>query len=152
MCIAPAADLFHATEPNMKIIAGGLALLLVCVAAGPAHAQQLPDARPEGVERQIEDIVQRSGILAALETLVTASSPELERTMEQVAGTLELLASRIAGDPELRASAARASRGLADVAEDVVVEQAVVLREALRTAADRIEDLSVPHSTHDPRR
>jgi hypothetical protein len=136
----------------MKVITGGLALLLVCVAAAPALGQQTPDPRPDGVERQIEDIVQRSGLLAALESLVTASSPELERTMEQVAGTLELLASRIAGDAELRASAARASRSLADVAEEVVVEQSVVLREALRTAADRIEDLSVPQTTRDPRR
>jgi hypothetical protein len=136
----------------MKIITGGLALLLVCVAAGPALGQQIPGPRPDGVERQIEDIVQRSGLLAALESLVTASSPELERTAEQVAGTLELLASRIAGDAELRTSAARASRSLADVAEEVVVEQTIVLREALRTAADRIEGLSVPSGTSDPDR
>jgi hypothetical protein len=126
----------------MKYAVATFALLLVLAAAAPAAAQQPPATRAETVRVEIEEIVERSGVIAALEALAEAIAPELERTVEQLTGTLDALATRVANDPELRASAVRAARGGVEVAEAVVVEQTTVLQEALRALAERLEELA----------
>jgi hypothetical protein len=121
----------------MKQVMAGAAALLVLAMGNPAAAQQTP--KPAEPHASVEQAVEASGLVPALEALAAAAAPELERTMEQLTTTFNVLATRIAEDAELRASAARAARGLAEVAESAVVEHAVTLQEALRALADRIE-------------
>jgi hypothetical protein len=125
----------------MKQFTGGLAVaLFLLIPARPAAAQQPPAVdRGAGVRAEIEEIVERSGIVAALEALATAVAPELERTAEQLTATMSALVSRVANDPELRSAAVRAARSGVDVAETVVVEQTSALQEALRVLAERLE-------------
>jgi hypothetical protein len=120
--------------------AAGVAVLLLTLSAGHAAAQRAPaDPRTGTVRTEVEEIVERSGVIPALEALAEAVAPELERTAEQVTVTLNALARRIADDPELRASALRAARGGVEVAETVVLEQTTTLQEALRALAERLE-------------
>jgi hypothetical protein len=133
-------------EPTMKFAAAcATAIAAVVLAAAPAAAQQQPrpegEPRPAGAESRasLDDIIQRSGIIEALEALAAAAAPELERTAEQLGEAVAGLATRLAEDRELRLSAARAARGMVDVAEIVVVEHSATLLDALREAAARIE-------------
>jgi hypothetical protein len=121
-------------------LAGGL-VALVLAAPAPLAAQQSQDpARDTSV--RIEQALEESGIVPALETLAAAATPELERTIADLAASLAGLADRIGRDPELRASANRAARGMVDVAAVVVTEQAGILQQVLREAADRLEAAS----------
>jgi hypothetical protein len=131
----------------MKGITGGFALLLVFLASDPTAAQQRGVERIDSIAASIEDVVDRSGIITALDSLAAAATPELERSLEQLAQSLEIVRSRIANDPELRASAIRAAQGLTDIAQVVVVEQSRVLQELLRAAADRLAELSAQQDT-----
>jgi hypothetical protein len=111
-------------------------LLALIVLAGPAAAQQ-PQQRPAD---RLEDVVARSGVVEAAEAIAAATQPELERTLDQLTSSLNLLFNRIANDPELRASALRAATGMATVAEALVDEQAKIVQEALKSAADALEE------------
>jgi hypothetical protein len=111
-------------------------LLALIVLAGPAAAQQ-PQQRPAD---RLDEVVARSGVVEAAEAIAAATQPELERTLDQLTSSLSLLFNRIASDPELRASALRAATGIATVAEAVVDEQARVVQEALKSAADALEE------------
>jgi hypothetical protein len=124
----------------MKQVIGGAVALLVLMQAQPAAAQQAPATGQAA--RSMEQAIEASGIVPALESLVTSATPELERALDQLAVTLSGIASRLASDPELRSSTVRAARGVADVAEAAVVEQSSVIQEALRAMADRIEAIA----------
>jgi uncharacterized coiled-coil protein SlyX len=120
--------------------AAGVAVLLLALSAGHAAAQRAPaDPRTGTVRTEVEEIVERSGVIPALEALADAVAPELERTAEQLTATLNALAKRIADDPELRASALCAAHNGVEVAETVVLEQTTTLQEALRALAERLE-------------
>jgi hypothetical protein len=138
----------------MKHMIGGVVAALAIVSAAPAAAQQPQQAptekRPEA-RAELDRIVEQSGVVEAMEALGTVIAPELERTMEELAESLNTLARRVAQDPELRSSALRAARGAVDVAEVVVVEQASVLQELLRAAADRIEAAAAARAAREPR-
>jgi hypothetical protein len=67
-----------------------------------------------------------------------APSPELQKSLEDLAASMQALAQRIASDPQLRSDAMRVANGLVTTAQHVVSEQTVVLQGALKTAADRI--------------
>ncbi len=125
----------------MRRLIGAMTVLITLVFAGNVAAQEQKATGAEGIRAEVEAIVNRSGVVEALDSLATASRPELERTMEALTATLNIFASRIANDPALRESAARAAQGLVGVAEVVVVEQSEMLQEALRAAADRIATL-----------
>ncbi|CAN5621690.1 hypothetical protein BH23GEM8_BH23GEM8_21680 [soil metagenome] len=122
----------------MRRLIGGITVLFTLSFAGTVAAQEQKAKGAAGIRTEVEGIVNRSGVVEALDSLATASRPELERTLEALTATLNIFASRIANDPELRESAVRAAQGLVGVAEVVVVEQSNVLQEALRAAADRI--------------
>jgi hypothetical protein len=123
----------------MRIVAGAFALLPLLLVAAPAAAQQ---ERAGSARAEMEQVIERSGVVPAVEALGAALGPELERTAEQLAATLNAVVSRLAADPELRASALRAARGAVDVAEVAVVEQAGALQEALKAAAERLEAIA----------
>jgi len=65
-------------------------------------------------------------------------SPELQKSLDDLAASVEALAHRIASDPKIRSDAMRVASGLVTTAQRVVTEQSVTLQEALKTAADRI--------------
>ena len=65
-------------------------------------------------------------------------SPELQKSLDELAAAVQALALRIASDPELKAAAMQVASGFVNTAQQVVTEQSVVLQDALKTAADRI--------------
>jgi hypothetical protein len=127
----------------MKHVVMALAVLAAVSAAGPAAGQQAgqeaPAAPAQSASSALEQAIESSGIVPALEKAVATATPELERAMGELATSLASLVNRIASDRELRTSAARAGRGVAEAAEVVVVEQAVSITEVLRALADRLE-------------
>lgn len=116
----------------------GLAMLIAVLLATPAHAQE-PSDRDGGVAEDIEEILDESGIATAVDSIARTSAPELERALGELALVLSGVVDRVANDPELRRSALEAAEGMVLVAEVVVAEQAEILQEVLRTAADEIE-------------
>jgi hypothetical protein len=138
-------------ELQMKKLVGGLAVLFGLVVAVPASAQQAPAPSGDRVIAEIEQIVDRSGVVPAIEALADAMAPELERTAEQLTATLNLLITRLANDPELRTAAVRAARGGVDVAETVVVEQSGTLQQALRVLADRLDAAAAAAAARTPK-
>lgn len=123
----------------MKQVIAGLSALLVLAAAQPVAAQQ---PRPVVPTRSVEEVIDSSGIVQAVEALAVSATPELERALGQLAQTLGVVVARIASDPELRSSAVRAGVGMAEVAEAAVVEHSSTLQDALRDLADRLEELA----------
>lgn len=123
----------------MKYVIGGLAVLLMLVPMDPAAAQQ--DPKSSEPSKRIEEVIETSGIVPAVEAIASSTTPELERALGELAQSLTRIASRIAGDQELRSSAARAGRGMAEVAEAAVVEHSNTLQDALRALADRLDEL-----------
>ena len=74
-------------------------------------------------------------------------SPELQKSLDDLAAAMQALALRIATDPELKAAAMHVASGFVSTAQQVVTEQSVVLQEALKTAGERIAAAqSVPHA------
>ena len=111
-----------------------LALLLVlfaCLATTSAARSQQPTARDSAPGKSK---VQRD------DSLNLKPSPELQKSLDQLAAAVQALALRIASDPELKAAAMQVATGLVTTAHQVVTEQSGVIQEALKTAADRIAD------------
>ncbi|CAN5738475.1 hypothetical protein BH23GEM10_BH23GEM10_09260 [soil metagenome] len=135
----------------MKRIACVVTLLLTLVASDRAAAQT-PDSVPATAVDRIDDVIERSGLGTALDSLAAASAPELERALEQLSATLANVALRIVGDRELRLSAARAAHGMADVAEVVILEQSARLQDILRDVAERLAAMSAATDTTAARR
>jgi hypothetical protein len=108
-----------------------LALLLVLFvalgAASAARSQQPVDKVPDSVKR-----VQPG------DSVDVKISPELKKSLDDLAASVQALAHRIASDPKIRSDAIKVASGLVTTAQRVVTEQSVVLQDALKTAADRI--------------
>jgi hypothetical protein len=109
-----------------------LVLLLVLIAAFAATSaarSQQPTGKDSGsarVSAKADDSVR------------FAPSPELQKSIEDLAASMQALVHRIASDPQLRSDAMRVASGLVTTAQHVVDEQSVALHGALKTAADRI--------------
>ena len=109
-----------------------IALLLVLVAGvattSAARSQQPADKTPAAAKQstRIDDSVK------------IKPSPELQKSLDELAAAVQALALRIASDPELKAAAMQVASGFLNTAQQVVTEQSVVLQDALKTAADRI--------------
>lgn len=74
----------------------------------------------------------------AADSVKLKPSPELQKSLDELAAAVQALALRIASDPELKAAAMQVASGFVNTAQQVVTEQSVVLQDALKTAADRI--------------
>jgi hypothetical protein len=123
----------------MKHVVMSLVVLGALGAADRASAQQAP-AQP--ASSALEQAIESSGIVPALENAVATATPELERAMGELTTSLASLVNRIASDRELRTSAVRAGRGVAEAAELAVAEQAVTITEVLRALANRLEEIA----------
>ena len=107
-----------------------IALLLVlfaAVAASAARSQQ-PAGKPSAAAKS----------RAADDSVKFKPSPELQKSLEELAASVQALAQRIASDPKIRSDAMRVASGLVNTTQRVVTEQSVVIQDALKTAADRI--------------
>ena len=105
-----------------------LLVLFAAVAASAARSQQ-PPGKSSGshkVRAQVDDSVR------------FMPSPELQKSLEDLAASVQALAQRIASDPKIRSDAMRVASGLVSTTQRVVTEQSVVIQDALKTAADRI--------------
>jgi hypothetical protein len=117
-----------------------IALLFVLVAAFAAtpvaRSQQPGSKTPAAGKRdsQLDD------------SLKFKPSPELQKSLDDLAAAMQALALRIATDPELKAAAMHVASGFVNTAQQVVTEQSVVLHDALKTAGERIAAAqSAPH-------
>lgn len=109
-----------------------IALLLVLVAGvattSAARSQQPADKTPAAAKQstRVDD------------SLKIKPSPELQKSLDELAAAVQALALRIASDPELKAAAMQVASGFLNTAQQIVTEQSVVLEDALKTAAERI--------------
>jgi hypothetical protein len=110
-----------------------VALLLVLFAALAASAasaarsqQPAGNSSRSSKPRTVED------------SLEFRPSPELQKSLADLAASVQALAQRIASDPKIRSDAMRVASGLVSTTQRVVTEQSVVIHDALKTAADRI--------------
>lgn len=115
-----------------------IALLLVLVAGvattSAARSQQPTAKAPASAKNpQVADSVKLK------------PSPELQKSLDELAAAVQALALRIASDPELKAAAMQVASGFVNTAQQVVSEQSGVIQEALKTAADRISAQSDQH-------
>jgi hypothetical protein len=111
----------------IKRVALLLVLFAALVAASAARSQQpagksSASAKPHTVEDSVK----------------FKPSPELQKSLDELAASVQALAQRIANDPQIRSDAIRVASGLVSTTQRVVTEQSVVIQEALKTAADRI--------------
>ncbi len=65
-------------------------------------------------------------------------SPDLQKSLDNLAAAVQALAIRVATDPALKAAAFQVASGAVTTARQVVAEQSVVIEGALKTAAERI--------------
>ena len=104
-----------------------LLVLFAAVAASAARSQQPAGKSSAAAKpRAVEDSVKFK------------PSPELQKSLEELAASVQALAQRIASDPKIRSDAMRVASGLVNTTQRVVTEQSIVIQDALKTAADRI--------------
>ena len=110
----------------MKRIAILLVLLIGLASTSAARSQQ-------------PDTPSRSKVRAPVEDSVSFKpSPELQKSLEDLARAVQTLALRITSDPEIKSAAVHVASGFVNTAQQVVAEQSVAIEQALKTAADRI--------------
>lgn len=109
-----------------------LALLLVLFAAFAAASAARSQQPAEKSSRSARTGVQDD------DSVKFKLSPELQKSLDHLAASVQALAHRIASDPQIRADAVRVTSGLVTTAQHVVTEQSVTIQDALKTAADRI--------------
>ena len=74
----------------------------------------------------------------AKDSVIFKPSPELQKSLEDLAASLQSLAQRIASDPEIKTAAMNVASGFVTTAQQVIAEQSVAIEGALKTAAERI--------------
>ena len=107
-----------------------IALLFVLV-AGLAAASAARSQQPV-IGSQAKPATQ------AKDSVVFKPSPELQKSLDQLAASVEALAHRIASDPEIKTAAMNVASGFVTTAQQVIAEQSGVLEEALKKAAQQI--------------
>ena len=119
----------------MKRIALFFVLVAGLVATSAARSQQpAPNTPSQAQATSLDD------------SLKFKPSPELQKSLEDLAAAMQALALRITSDPELKAAAMHVASGFVTTAQQVVTEQSVVIQEALKTAGERIAAAqSAPH-------
>jgi pyruvate/2-oxoglutarate dehydrogenase complex dihydrolipoamide acyltransferase (E2) component len=117
------------------------ALVALMLAAPAAAAQQPAEAQASATPSAPPATAQTRTSGDSLSIEIT---PELQRTLDELAASLDRVGRRIANDPELRASAVRAAQSFVGVAQVIVVQQADILQEALKAMSDRLATLPAP--------
>ena len=112
----------------MKRIALLLVLVVGVATTSAARSQQPTDKTPAAAKQSTR----------VVDSVKIKPSPELQKSLDELAAAVQALALRIASDPELKAAAMQVASGFVNTAQQVVTEQSVVLQDALKTAAERI--------------
>lgn len=110
----------------MKKIALLFVLVIGLAAASAARSQQPPTPGQSKPTSTVTD------------TVVFKPSPELQKSLEDLAAAMQALAQRIANDPEIKTAAMSVASGFVTTAQQVVAEQSGAIEEALKAAAERI--------------
>ena len=111
----------------IKKLALFLVLFAALGAASAARSQQPSDRAPDPVRP-----------VKSADSVDLKISPELQKSLDDLAASVQALARRIASDPKIRSDAIKVASGLVTTAQHVVTEQSVVIQQALKTAAHRI--------------
>ena len=117
-------------------------MVLLATTVTTAVAAQSPSSPIEhggDVAGELERVLDESGVAIALDSIAETAAPVLEETLSQLSMTLGDLAERVASDPELRRSAFAAAQGIAQLTSSLVAENADVIQEVLRKAADELD-------------
>jgi hypothetical protein len=125
-------------------------VLVALLFAAPAAVAQQPSAPAKDPAPTPASTPATVQTRTAGDSLTVEITPELQRTLDELAASLERVGRRIANDPELRNSAVRAAQSFVGVAQLVVVQQADILQEALKAMSDRLATLPAPQSAPDP--
>ena len=107
------------------------AIVVACASNAPQRVVQAPVA-PQSA-------------LKVIDSVSFKTSPELQKSIDELAASVQALATRVATDPELHAAAIQLASSFVATAQQVVSEQAVVLQEALKTAAQKISETQTAH-------
>jgi hypothetical protein len=116
---------------SMKLIRSIVALAALTLAL-PLAAQEPTAKSPKA-----------GSSAAQVDSLEFKLSPELQKSLDDLAEAVQALALRVANDPQLRAAALQVASGFVITAQQVVNEQSVAMQEALKTAAERIASLPI---------
>lgn len=113
-------------------------LLIVGLAASPVARSQQPTAKPS-----VAKPTHPAG-----DSVDFKLSPELKKSLDDLAAAVQSLAAKIASDPQIRSAALQVASGVVTTAHQVVTEQSVAIQGALKTAAERISSVQPqPHSS-----
>ena len=104
-----------------------LFVLVIGLAAASAARSQQPT--PSG---------QSKTPTKAADSVVFKPSPELQKSLDELAAAVQALAKQISSDPEIKTAAMNVASGFVTTAAQVIAEQSVAIEDALKTAADRI--------------
>jgi hypothetical protein len=110
----------------MKRIALLLVLLIGLAVTSAARSQQPTKSPPSKSTNRAAD------------SISFKPSPELQKSLDDLAAAVQTLAIRITSDPAIKSAAMQVATGLVTTARQVVAEQSVVIEGALKTAAGRI--------------
>jgi hypothetical protein len=107
----------------MKRIALLMVLLIGLAATSAARSQQ-----PTPSKSNSQDA----------DSVLLKPSPELQKSLDDLAAAVQALMHRIASDPQIKAAAVQVATGAVTTAQQVVAEQSVNIANALKKAADQI--------------
>jgi hypothetical protein len=96
-------------------------------------------------QRVVQAPVVPQASVKATDSVFFEASPELRKSLDELAASVQELAHRVATDPQLHAAAMQLASSFVATAQQVVNEQAVVIQEALKTAAQKISDAQATH-------
>jgi hypothetical protein len=108
-----------------------VAIVVACAGNAPQRVAQSP--------------VVPQAALNITDSVTFKASPELQKSLDELSASMQALATRVATDPQLHAAAVKLASSLVATAQQVVSEQAVVLEQALKTAAQKISESQAAH-------
>ena len=112
-------------------------VLIVGLAASPVARSQQPTTKPPAAKPA----------RIARDSVDFKLSPDLKKSLDDLAASIQALAARIASDPQIRSAALQVASGVVTTAHQVVTEQSVAIQDALKTAAERISSVQPPQSS-----
>jgi hypothetical protein len=111
----------------MKRIALLMVLLIGLAVTSAARPQQPPAKTPTSKPNS-----------RAADSVLLKPSPELQKSLDDLAAAVQALVHRIASDPKIKAAAVQVATGAVTTAQQVVAEQSVNIADALKKAAESI--------------
>lgn len=105
-----------------------LTVLLIGLAVTSAARSQQPTAKASPAKSSAR----------AADSVLLKPSPELQKSLDDLAAAVQALVSRVANDPQVKTAVMQVATGAVTTAQQVVAEQSVNIEAILKTAAERI--------------